>query len=161
MDVYMDKVVGRALSYGTLKHDGQTRWSGVPYITHPIAVARTAQRFVEQHGNIVIMLAYLHDVIEDCFDGDLDKGYDEVSEKFGKFIADKLLILTHAPRTSYTEYIQKIVETGDVYAIIVKICDLEHNLSDCYDDRVKNKGRIDKYELSKAYLEYAYTQLMG
>lgn len=155
------KQLEHVLEYATEKHKGQTRWGGEPYITHPIAVSVIAERFVELHGQIVIILAYLHDVIEDCFDGDLMCGYDEVREKFGKQIADILFILTHDPRMSYTEYIQKIVDSGSIYAIVVKISDLEHNLSSCYRDRKANKARITKYELSKAFLEYAYEILMG
>lgn len=149
-----------ALEYATKKHDGQTRWGGEPYISHPMAVATIAERYIETHGDMVIILSYLHDVIEDCFDGDLMRGYDEVHAKFGKVIADILFIVTHDPKMSYTEYIQKIVDSGSTYAIIVKLSDLEHNLASCYSDSKRNKARIDKYELSKAFLEYAYAKLM-
>src|SRR5687767_7354739 len=45
-------------------HTGQTRESGQPYITHPLAVARIV---VDLHmDDDTIVAALLHDVLEDC-----------------------------------------------------------------------------------------------
>ena len=54
-----------AVEFATVMHDGQVRkGSGVPYISHPLAVAAIAL----QHGadEDQAIAALLHDVPEDC-----------------------------------------------------------------------------------------------
>ena len=53
----------RAYAYGTQMHAGQTRKSGEPYFSHPVAVAAI---LTEQHlDDATIITALLHDTIED------------------------------------------------------------------------------------------------
>jgi GTP pyrophosphokinase len=52
-----------ALSYATIAHKGQTRRSGEPYVTHPVAVAETVALWGLDHE--AVMAALLHDVVED------------------------------------------------------------------------------------------------
>ena len=54
-----------ALSYATAEkaHSGQTRSSGEPYITHPIAVAQILADMHMDYQSIIA--AMLHDVLED------------------------------------------------------------------------------------------------
>ena len=69
-----------AIAFGHAAHQGQTRQSGDPYISHPIAVARilTTLRLDVQ----AIIAALLHDVVEDT-----DITAEQVAEKFGKPVA--------------------------------------------------------------------------
>ena len=56
-------VILRAFEVGADAHEGQTRKSGEPYITHPVAVA---QELAEMHLDWeAICAAILHDVVED------------------------------------------------------------------------------------------------
>ena len=57
------KHVREAVEFSHTAHQGQTRQSGDPYISHPIAVARilTTLRLDVQ----AIIAALLHDVVED------------------------------------------------------------------------------------------------
>ena len=68
-------------------HEGQTRTSGDPYITHPIAVAYILSETKLDHETI--MAALLHDVIEDT-----EATYDDVVVNFGVVIADLVNELT-------------------------------------------------------------------
>src|SRR5690554_4454650 len=55
--------VRRAYFYAEQAHDGQTRRSGEPYVTHPLAVAGILADMRLDHQSL--MAAMLHDVIED------------------------------------------------------------------------------------------------
>ena len=55
----MEQLYERAVEIATAAHEGQSRWGGEPYITHPLAVAKS---FGMGRAKVV---AVLHDVIED------------------------------------------------------------------------------------------------
>ena len=53
-----------AVAFATAAHAGQLRkYSGRPYIEHPVAVARMTSRFV--HDEDMLLAAVLHDTVED------------------------------------------------------------------------------------------------
>lgn len=55
----------KALEFATAAHRGQQRkYTGEPYIDHPIAVAEIVRNVA--HSSVMVAAAYLHDVIEDC-----------------------------------------------------------------------------------------------
>ncbi len=55
----------RALNFATAAHEGQARkYTGEPYITHPVAVAELVRTV--PHYPDMIAAALLHDVVEDC-----------------------------------------------------------------------------------------------
>ena len=58
------KRIREAYRFADEAHLGQTRASGEPYITHPIAVARICAEW--KLDAQAIMAALMHDVIEDC-----------------------------------------------------------------------------------------------
>src|SRR3970040_1696338 len=70
-----------ALAFSRAAHEGQMRESGVPYITHPIAVARilTPLHLDAQ----AITAALLHDVAEDT-----GITLDQLAERFGRPVAE-------------------------------------------------------------------------
>lgn len=56
--------IWRAREFATVAHQSQTRkYSGRPYIEHPLAVARMVGRF--DHDEDMIIAALLHDTVED------------------------------------------------------------------------------------------------
>lgn len=54
----------RAYAYAAEKHEGQTRRSGEPYITHPLAVAIILTEL--EMDDATLAAGLLHDIIEDC-----------------------------------------------------------------------------------------------
>ena len=71
----------KACAYAFFAHDGQTRKSGEPYITHPIAVATELARW---HMDIQALSAGLmHDVLEDT-----PVTKEQMRETFGETIAE-------------------------------------------------------------------------
>lgn len=84
----------RAAIFTAEKHTGQTRkYTGEPYINHPIAVAT----LVESVGgnSRMLMAALLHDTIEDC-----GVTPDELRRKFGLEVAQLVTELTDASKKS-------------------------------------------------------------
>ena len=78
-DEQIDPVL-QAYKFGASAHEGQTRKSGEPYITHPVAVA---QELAEMHLDAqAITAAILHDVIEDT-----EASLGDIEENFGHEVA--------------------------------------------------------------------------
>lgn len=71
----------RAYAYAALKHEGQTRRSGEPYITHPLAVSTILTEL--EMDDATLAAGLLHDVVEDCA-----VSRDQIAAEFGAEIAD-------------------------------------------------------------------------
>ena len=71
----------RAYAYADEKHEGQTRRSGEPYITHPLAVALILTEL--EMDDATLAAGLLHDVVEDC-----GVTRDQLASEFGNEIAD-------------------------------------------------------------------------
>ncbi|MCR9069804.1 MAG: bifunctional (p)ppGpp synthetase/guanosine-3',5'-bis(diphosphate) 3'-pyrophosphohydrolase [Rhodobacteraceae bacterium] len=125
-----EKMLRRAHDYAARMHDGQTRHSGEPYFTHPVAVAAilTEQRL----DDATIATALLHDTIEDT------KGtFTEIADLFGRDVAElvdgvtKLTNLELSSRESkQAENFRKLLMamSKDLRVILVKLADRLHNM---------------------------------
>lgn len=122
--------VERAYVISRDAHKGQTRTSGDPYITHPLAVAHILAEMRLDHETL--MAAILHDVIEDT---ELDK--DDLTELFNETVAglvegvsklDKLQFDTReeAQAVNFQKMIMAMVE--DIRVILIKLTDRTHNM---------------------------------
>lgn len=145
----------RAYEYAHKKHAGQTRKnSGIPYISHPLAVAEIAEEIVESRGGgylereLIRIVALLHDVVEDT-DAELsdiaELFYDQNNEFITKITA-AIDALTKRDGETYLDAILRVRENK--IARIVKIADLTHNMSD-----LKPGTQRDKYSLALYILE--------
>jgi (p)ppGpp synthase/HD superfamily hydrolase len=77
---YQIDVIVRAYEFGAAAHEGQTRKTGEPYISHPVAVAQSlAEMYLDSEA---IMAAILHDTVEDT-----DATLEQIEEKFGHEVA--------------------------------------------------------------------------
>src|SRR5699024_7157433 len=72
--------VRAAYEFGEIKHRGQFRQTGEPYIYHPLAVARILADM--RLDATTLVAAILHDVIEDT-----DAARSEVEQRFGADVA--------------------------------------------------------------------------
>lgn len=125
-------------------HEGQTRKSGEPYITHPISVAtQLAEWRLDAQG---LAAALLHDVLEDT---GVSKA--TLAEGFGKSVADlvdglsKLERLEYATRESeQAENFRKMVlaMARDIRVIIIKLSDRLHNMRTLDSMREEKRKRI-------------------
>jgi guanosine-3',5'-bis(diphosphate) 3'-pyrophosphohydrolase len=123
-------LITEAYVFAEKAHEGQQRFSGEPYITHPIEVARILSNMHMDHQSI--MAAILHDVIEDTH---LDKA--AVAYKFGDEVADlvdgvsKLDVIkfeTHAEAQAENLRKMMLAMAQDIRVILVKLADRLHNL---------------------------------
>lgn len=124
------RLLEKACAYAFRAHDGQTRKSGEPYITHPIAVATELAKW---HMDIQTLCAGLmHDVLEDT-----DVSKTEMAEQFGTTIAEMVDGLSKLENLKYDNKAEQQAEsfrklilamTKDVRVIIVKLADRLHNM---------------------------------
>jgi (p)ppGpp synthase/HD superfamily hydrolase len=129
----------QALELAKLYHYGQfRRKSGLPYVTHPIAVAN---KFKDETHRIV---AILHDVLEDTTLTmyELIRNYRPSDE-----IIDALEAITKEPDEIYINFILRIKKNK--IATQVKIEDLRHNLSDLGNGNLREKYLMALYILDK------------
>ncbi len=134
----------KACAYAFHAHDGQTRKSGEPYITHPIAVATELAIW---HMDIQTLCAGLmHDVLEDTGISKV-----EMAAEFGETIADMVDGLSKLEKLEYNDYAEHQAEsfrklilamTKDIRVIIVKLSDRLHNMRTLDSMRAEKRRRI-------------------
>jgi (p)ppGpp synthase/HD superfamily hydrolase len=126
-------------------HKEQTDKSGLPYIYHPVHLAE------QMEDEISACAALLHDVVEDTpvtFESLRQEG---ISDD----VIDVLRLLTHDGNVPYMDYIKKIKESGNSYAIRVKLADLIHNSDPARLIEVNKKDieRLEKYKAAISLLK--------
>ncbi|RDC72847.1 bifunctional (p)ppGpp synthetase/guanosine-3',5'-bis(diphosphate) 3'-pyrophosphohydrolase [Rhodovulum sp. 12E13] len=123
-------LIRRAYAYGDRMHEGQTRHSGEPYFTHPVAVAAILADMRLDDDTIVTAL--LHDTVEDT-----RARYTDIAREFGDEIArlvDGVTKLTNLQLTSseskQAENFRKLfmAMSEDLRVILVKLADRLHNM---------------------------------
>lgn len=125
-------------------HEGQTRSSGEPYITHPVAVTCILAEMRLDHETL--MAALLHDVIEDT-----PATYQDVEQLFGQTVAelvegvsklDKLKFRDkkEAQAENFRKMIMAMVQ--DIRVILIKLADRTHNMRTLCALRPDKKRRI-------------------
>ena len=128
-DEQIEQVV-QAYEFGANAHDGQTRLSGEPYISHPVAVA---QFLADMHMDPqAIAAAILHDVLEDT--GTLIA---ELEAQFGSEVAllvdgvsklDQIHFTSRAEAQSESFRKMMLAMIEDIRVILVKLADRLHNM---------------------------------
>jgi len=138
-----------AYLFGAEAHDGQERYTGEPYIYHPIAVAKILAEF--RCDAPTIIAAILHDVIEDT-----KVSKQEIIEQFGNNIAEivdgvsKLDRIKFAsPAEAQAESFRKMMlaMSRDIRVILIKLADRLHNMHTLYGVRLDKRRRIAKETL--------------
>ncbi len=124
--------VSRAFELGKKLHEGQTRKSGEPYFTHPIAVAGI---LADMHADgDTIIAALLHDTVEDT-----PFTLDDVRKEFNHSVPDlidgvtKLTSEDLRGKTNLDEQIETLrkmfdLMRRDVRVIVIKLADRLHNM---------------------------------
>ncbi len=134
LDAYLDDdqidLVRRAYLCAEKAHSGQTRRSGEPYVTHPLAVAHILADMHMDHQSLAA--AMLHDVIEDT---EVDKI--EIVEQFGSTVAELVDGVSKLTQFEFQTQAEKQAENfqkmamamaRDLRVILVKLADRLHNM---------------------------------
>ena len=143
--------------YVKTKHAGQTRWNGKSYFDeHCVVVSRHAVKlYVEQKKeNLqayglelqdVWATGLGHDLIEDT-----DATFNEIEELAGRNVADAIYCLTKQEGESYCDYILRVKYSGNSVAKLVKLADLECNMSDLRPGSMKDKYQLAHYIINNS-----------
>ena len=143
------ELVRVAYRFSEKAHRGQTRLSGEPYVTHPLAVASAV---AEWHMDApAIVAALLHDVMEDTAVGKA-----QIAEKFGKQVADLVDGLSKLDKIEFQSYQDAQAENfrkmlmamaRDLRVVLIKLADRRHNLQTMGAIRPEKRRRIARETL--------------
>ncbi len=124
------ELIKRAFAYADTHHKSQTRASGAPYISHPLAVAGIVAS--KRLDTASIATALLHDTVEDT-----SATLEEISAKFGGEVANLVDGVTklsklelHSEQSKQAENFRKLVISmaKDIRVLLVKLADRVHNM---------------------------------
>jgi guanosine-3',5'-bis(diphosphate) 3'-pyrophosphohydrolase len=123
-------LIRKAYSFSAKAHEGQTRMSGEPYLTHCVETARV---LAERHlDSVTIAGGLLHDIVEDT-----DRSLEEIRKEFGDemaVIVDGVTSISgmsfESPEQEQMEKYRKMLlfMAEDVRVILIKLADRLHNM---------------------------------
>ncbi len=124
------RLLRRAWAVGAAAHAGQTRRSGEPYITHPVAVASV---LAEQRVDVeTLIAAILHDTLEDT-----PLARTSISGEFGETVAELVDGVTKLDQLQFQDRQEAAAESfrkmllamaRDLRVILIKLADRLHNM---------------------------------
>ena len=139
----------RAWAVGAAAHVGQTRKSGEPYITHPMAVA---QVLAEQRLDVeTLIAAILHDTIEDT-----PLTHATIASEFGDAVAELVDGVTKLDKLQFRDRQEAAAESfrkmllamaRDLRVILIKLADRLHNMRTLGAQAVEARHRIARETL--------------
>ena len=139
----------RAWRIGADAHAGQTRKSGEPYITHPVAAATV---LAEQGVDIeTLVAAILHDTIEDT-----PLTRDEIAADFGVTVAELVEGVTKLDKLQFQDRQEAAAESfrkmmlamaRDLRVILIKLADRLHNMRTLGAQSAEARTRIARETL--------------
>ncbi len=124
------ELVRRSYEFAAKAHEGQTRRSGDPYVTHPLAVAQIIAELKLDLASVCAGL--LHDAVEDT-----SATVEQLTELFGKeiaFLVDGVTKLGKLPWSTREEQQAEnfrkmlLAMAKDIRVILVKLCDRLDNM---------------------------------
>ena len=139
----------QAWRVGAAAHAGQTRKSGEPYITHPVAVACVLAELGLDVESLIA--AILHDTIEDT-----PLGRDEIAAQFGEDVAELVEGVTKLDKLKFRDRQEAAAESfrkmllamsRDLRVIMIKLADRLHNMRTLGAQSVEARSRIARETL--------------
>ena len=139
----------RAWSVGAAAHAGQTRKSGEPYITHPVAVAKVlAEQGLDAE---TLVAAILHDTIEDT-----PLTRECLATEFGPTVAELVDGVTKLDKLQFRDRQEAAAESfrkmllamaRDLRVILIKLADRLHNMRTLGAQSAEARERIARETL--------------
>lgn len=124
------EIVKKAADFASAAHEGQSRLSGEPFITHPIAVAEILADLEQDTHSIVAAL--LHDAVED---GHVSE--ELIRQEFGEQVRRLVMGVTKLGKLSFETKEERQAENfrkmfvamaQDLRIILIKLADRLHNM---------------------------------
>jgi len=143
--------VERAFRLGAAAHHGQTRKSGEPYITHPLAVAGIlADMRLDADG---LCAAILHDTLEDT-----PVSHADLAAQFGEDVAELVDGVTKLDKVKFRSRQEANAESfrkmmlamaRDLRVILIKLADRLHNMRtlDAMSDESRRRIALETLEI--------------
>ena len=141
--------VQRAYRTGALAHDGQTRKSGEPYITHPLAVAGILAELGMDAETIIA--AILHDTLEDTA-----LTSEQIAGEFGETVVALVDGVTKLDKVRFRSRQEAAAESfrkmllamaRDLRVILIKLADRLHNMRTLGSMEPESRRRIARETL--------------
>ena len=139
----------RAWAVGASAHAGQTRRSGEPYITHPVAVAAV---LAEQRVDVeTLVAAILHDTLEDT-----PLTREAIVDEFGETVAELVDGVTKLDKLRFADRQEAVAESfrkmmlamaRDLRVIMIKLADRLHNMRTLGAQTAEARTRIARETL--------------
>lgn len=111
-------LIGKAAQLAATFHQNQIDRDGLPHFFHCMRVA------MKQDTPQAIIAALLHDVVEDS---ELKNLPHLIQQEFGQEVAMTVTLLTRYEGESYSNYITRIIASGNFDAMMIKKADIEDN----------------------------------
>ena len=124
------ELVRKAYGFALEHHQGQTRSSGEPYITHVVNVAHIAAKL--RLDLFSIAAALLHDTVEDT-----DVTIDDIKNEFGQDVAEIVDGVTKLNKVNFSSKVEAQSEnfrkmllamSKDIRVLMLKLSDRVHNM---------------------------------
>jgi (p)ppGpp synthase/HD superfamily hydrolase len=157
------KMLLDAIELANERHAGQVRkGSGDPYVTHTIAVSYLVAAFKRSTKLVELIVAA---ILHDCFE-DTDTTFEEIARRFSPLVASLVLELSNDAEKialmGKLEYQTKKMLGMSSYALVIKLCDRLHNVSDnpsekmVADTLIMMKRLRDGRKLTRTQLELVF-----
>ncbi len=152
-----EDVLNRAYIFAMKAHGGQTRQSGDPYFSHPLAVAAILTELRADPATVVTAL--LHDVVEDT-----EYTIADIETHFGAEIAQLVDGVTKLSQIELRDEASKQAENfrkfvvamaDDVRVLLVKLADRLHNMRTLHHIEKAEKRRRISLETMEIYAPLA------
>ena len=121
------------------------KWGDAPYMVHLYLVVIELMKLGKHNDTNMHCAAILHDVIEDH-----PEYSDTVKADFPE-VFESLLVVSRLKDETYTEFIDRIICSGNHVAITVKYCDMLVNLMNNPPDRLRKRYEQHIGRLADAY----------
>lgn len=149
-------LIQKAYIFSAKAHEGQTRRSGEPYLSHPLEVANILAEM--RMDEAVVTAGLLHDTVEDT-----KATIEELDIDFGEEVADIVDGVTKISQITFdskehaqAENIRKMIlaMAEDIRVLIVKLADRLHNMR-TLEFMPEHKQKLISYETLDIYAPLA------
>lgn len=143
MTEYCHDHVREAILLASSAHNGD-KWGHQPYLTHLALTAFEVSLLSDKHE--LLCAAWLHDTLEDH-----PRYREEIAERFPEILGTLDTVSKHKGET-YDEFIDRVLDSDDDGAIIVKYADMKTNMENNPTPRLRAKYEHHFIKLQEAIL---------